>query len=188
MNEPGLGTSIALIRQTLALTQDDVAVLMRAHGVGWRREQVVRVERGQRQVTAHVLYVLARVLGVPLHLLYRWAGYPDSDTVAGTPQGSALWQRGETTYVTPYPESARRIAESVRHDLSAAAQALLVDSDVEALLAVTNVHGAWRNYEQKSGRPPTERASRAKLASLWAEYEQDPGAFRARAANGGTHE
>jgi len=160
------GRVVAEVRAELFLTQEDVAVLVAHHGLNWGREQVNRVEHGKRQVTAHEAYVLALVLRCGLYRLYSLAGYPQVNTVLGQPTA------GDTEL---------RVPDEVRARLSPAGRAL-VAGNTGATYAVEFVLQGWQQYEAAMGRPPTERATRAKRASLWALYEDDPGNFDRRIA------
>lgn len=166
-----LGTFIRQVREVRQLTQEDLAALMRALGLDTTREQVVRMERGQRSISAVELYTVARALTVPVSSFYRAAGFID---------GVALLD--ETmfdTTITPFPLT-RELLSHVADELSPAARAL-IGGDTLAAPAVQEVLAAWIEYEQRSGRDPTPHAQRAKHASLWGEYTNDPVGFRVRA-------
>lgn len=163
-----LGAAVAELRQLRDLTQAELAELMSAQGVDWRREQVLRVESGEREVSAHELLVLAHVLGEPLAMMYATAGY----------SGGLLQTARSLDGVQPVWPAASRKAASPR--LRA-----YMTGDLRGRQVVRVVLRAWKDYQTLSGKPPTERAERAKLASLWREYEADPEAFTARAVEDG---
>lgn len=172
-----LGVAVRYYRLVRGLSQDDLALCLKAVGVPWERQQVQRFEQAQRDVTAHELYALAVVLAVSLGDLYGMCGYPlQVPQVAPIPGGRPFGPH--------LPAQVAEQLQPVRHLLSPGARALL-DGHTWAHQAVAAVMLAWVRYERASGRPdPSRHAQRRKAAALWAELERDPDGFRARAQEG----
>ena len=183
-----IGRNVARRRDTMGLTQDGLARLLRATGVQWTGVTVAKVETGTREIRAGELVALGMALGLrPAELLESSEPTqlaPCAEWVPG--EAVTTWARGDDPSVHQraqwakdavpgsaplglLDERARRVAAYLSHVPSGRRPTRLSMADVDQQTArVAEIVETWANRRRADGVVVTDSARRAKERHAWA--------------------
>ena len=183
-----IGRTIAHRRETIGLTQDGLARLLRATGVQWTGVTVAKVEAGTRDIRAGELVALGMALGLsPPELLEsreptrlaRSAAWVPGDAITSWARGEepsvhqrAQWARDADSDAAPVrllDDRARQLAAYLSHQSARQPPTKVSMREVrEQMAAVTHEVEEWVGDRARQGRPPSAAARRAKERRAWA--------------------